>query len=344
MNGALVWLAGRRAHPRRVLAGQLVIALGVAGLCLPAGAVEPLGTPDPALIDYPTGYPPSDVEIDLGRQLFFDPLLSANRQQSCASCHMPERGLGDGLVASTGASGNRLKRNTPHLYNLAWNVVFGWDGATGSLEEQTLRPIMNPDEMDMSLANVIGRLEGATGYRAAFARAFGDAEISSARIATALAAFQRTLITRNSRLDQYLAGDSDALSSAAKRGMNLFEGKANCSKCHDGPNFTDQSFHNIGVRSEDPGRIQVDPSSGLTGAFKTPGLRNVALTAPYMHDGSLATLEEVVRFYNRGGDHQEHRSKLIESLNLSEAEMRDLVEFLNALTEPVPVPRPGPEH
>lgn len=340
VNDASSWLAGCRTGFWRATKVRIVIAAGLLGLCVPVVVAEPLGTPDPGLIEYPSGLPPSDAEIGLGRQLFFDPLLSANRQQSCASCHIPERGLGDGLVTSTGATGVRLQRNTPHLYNLAWNVVFGWDGASGSLEEQALRPIMNPDEMDMSLSNVIRRLEDTPDYRVAFARAFGDGVISAERIASALAAFQRTLVTRNSALDRYLAGDPDALSDAAKRGMGLFEGKARCIKCHDGPNLTDQSFHNIGVDSGDPGRAQIDPSSGLTGAFKTPGLRNVALTAPYMHDGSLASLEEVIRFYNRGGDRKKYRSRLIKSLNLTGPEIQDLVEFLNALTDPVRVIRP----
>lgn len=305
-------------------------------------AVEPLGTPDPGLIEYPNGVAPGAAEIELGRQLFFDPRLSAGGTHSCASCHVPESGLGDGKALSVGASGKALSRNTPPLYNLAWNVVFGWDGASVSLEEQTLRPIMNPDEMDMSLTEMVGRLEGVDTYREAFHSAFGETEISANRVASALAAFQRTLVTQNSALDRYLTGDTRALSDAALRGMQLFEGKANCTKCHDGPNLTDQSFHNIGVASADLGRARVDPASGLVGAFKTPGLRNVALTAPYMHDGSLVSLEEVIRFYNRGGDERQHLSTLIEPLELSDREIQDLIEFLNALTDPIQIRRPNP--
>lgn len=318
----------------------LMAVIGVVMLSSTATAVEPLGTPDPALIEYPSGLPPSEAEVALGRALFFDPILSSNRQQSCASCHIPERGFGDGQAKSLGASGTTLPRNTPHLYNLAWNVVFGWDGAAESLEEQALRPIMNPDEMDMSLANVLARLQATVRYRAKFRDAYGDEAISADRIASALAAFQRTLITRNSPLDRYLAGEHHALSDAARRGLKLFEGKANCIKCHDGPHLTDQSFHNIGVDSGDPGRAQIDTASGLIGAFKTPGLRNVALTAPYMHDGSLESLEDVIRFYNRGGDRQAHLSKLIEPLQLRDDEIQDLAAFLHALTDPIPVQGP----
>lgn len=329
-----------KANTRSLVLPALAAVTGSLWLIQAAFAVEPLGTPDPDLIEYPDGRPPSEAEIELGRQLFFEPQLSANGAVSCASCHDPEKGLGDAQATSVGASGARLRRNTPPLFNLAWNVVFGWDGASRSLDEQSLRPIMNPDEMGMSVAEMTGRLQGLADYPERFRETFGDSRISVERAASALAAFQRTLISMDSPFDRFVRGEAVAMPEAAVRGMKLFEGKANCARCHDGPNLTDQSFHNIGVDSDDPGRETVDPGSGLQGAFKTPGLRNVALTAPYMHDGSLETLEEVIRFYNRGGDRKAHLSSLIEPLDLSDAEMRDLVAFLHALTDPIEIRPP----
>lgn len=331
--------------PARPVILKRTLRLALLPLLLGAGsslAVEPLGTPDPAAIEYPDGLPPTPRVVELGRQLFFETRLSSDQQHSCASCHLPELGLGDGLRLGTGARGNRLARNTPPLYNLAWNVSFFWDGRANTLEEQALQPIQDPDEMNLSLEHMIRNLTQITAYRAQFEQAFGSGEISTERVAQALAAFQRTLNTTNSAFDRYLAGDRSAMSPEAVRGLKLFEGKANCMACHDGPNFTDNSFHNIGLGDKDAGRAKVVKDTKLTGAFKTPGLRNVALTAPYMHDGSLATLEDVMRHYNKGGKKSPHLDQQMKPLNLSEQEIQDLVAFMGALTDPVPVTRPAP--
>jgi cytochrome c peroxidase len=331
----------RNATLKRSLRLALLPLLLGAGSTL---AVEPLGTPDPAAIEYPDGLPPSPSLVELGRQLFFETRLSSDQQHSCASCHLPELGLGDGLRRGHGSSGNRLTRHTPPLYNLAWNVSFFWDGRASTLEEQALQPIQDPNEMNLPLEHMIRNLSDISAYRAQFRQAFGSGEISAERVAQALAGFQRTLNSTNAAFDRYLAGDRSAMSPEAVRGLALFEGKANCMACHDGPNLTDNSFHNIGLGDKDRGRATIVKDAKLTGAFKTPGLRNVALTAPYMHDGSLATLEDVVRHYNKGGKKSPHLDKQMKPLNLSEQDIQDLVAFMGALTDPVPVARPAPHN
>jgi cytochrome c peroxidase len=307
----------------------------------PVYATEPLGTPNPATIEYPDGVKPDAKLIDLGRTLFFDKRLSGNQTQSCASCHSPAKGFGDGMALGHGASGDQLGRNTPALYNLAWNVVFFWDGRADSLEHQALGPIQAAKEMGMpSLTVLVQRLQAVAYYRDQFHQIFGTDTISADNLASAIAAFERTLISNHSAFDRYLAGDKSAMSAAAQRGRKIFEGQGQCTQCHDGPNFTDNSFHNIGIRTSDAGRAAIIKDTSLSGAFKTPGLRNVALTAPYMHDGSLANLEDVVRYYNKGGDVAGNRDKLMKPLHLSDGEEHDLVAFLESLTDPVAVAEP----
>lgn len=314
-----------------------LVGLGIVSMAL---AAEPLATPKTSSIAYPQGVPDSPAQIELGRVLFFDTRLSHNGMQSCASCHNPELGFGDGMARGRGTKGDMLGRNTPHLYNLAWNEVFFWDGRAGSLEEQALGPIQSDKEMALPISLLLSRLNAVAGYKPYFQAAFGSEEITAERVGAAIAAFERTIIGQNSAFDRYLAGDKNAMSPEAQRGLALFEGKAKCTQCHDGANFTDNSFHNIGVKGGDAGRAAIIKDKSLQGAFKTPGLRNVALTAPYLHDGSEPTLESVVRFYNRGGDVVANRSKLIQKLNLSEQDIRDLVTFMGALTDPVRVERP----
>jgi len=300
------------------------------------------GTPDRDDIEYPDDEPHSQRGIELGKVLFFDTRLSVNKRQSCASCHNPDLGFSDGLVTSIGAMGEKVTRNSPHLYNLAWSSSLFWDGRSSTLEEQALGPISAKGEMNLPLEELVPRLNAVPFYQTEFNAVYGEGGITLANIAYALAAFERTIISDNSPYDQYIAGDKNSLSPAAIRGLALFEGKANCIKCHDGANFTDDSFHNIGVSpvNEDNGRAAVFDSKELAGAFKTPGLRNTLLTAPYMHNGSIASLEEVVRFYSVGGEHKENISALIKPLNLSEKEIVDLVAFLGSLTDPVQVERP----
>jgi cytochrome c peroxidase len=279
--------------------------------------------------------------VYLGKVLFFDKRLSSNEKIACASCHNPDLGFGDGLARGFGTLGNQLGRNTPHLYNLAWNVVFFWDGRAQSLEEQALGPIQAPGEMNMPLDKLIERLKQIPFYVKSFTEVYPDSGLTADNVGRAIAAFERTIVSRNSPFDHYMRGDKDAMSPEAVRGMRLFTGKANCSACHSGPNFTDESFHNIGVGGNDAGRATIANDASLTGAFKTPGLRNALLTAPYMHDGSVATLEGVVRYYNAGGAHQQGLSELMKPLHLTDSEVFDLVAFLGALTEPLVVTRPA---
>ena len=244
-----------------------------------------------------------------------------------------------------------MKRHTPHLYNLAWGRTFFWDGRASSLEEQALEPIRNPEEMGLPGDLAAEKLRAIPSYDQAFARAFPKSGVTMKNIATALAAFERTLVARNSPVDRYNAGDTSALDEAAVRGKELFFGRARCATCHSGPNFTDGLFHNTGVIGDDLGRAAFDrvgefqmrpyPFFQMRRAFKTPGLRNVALTAPYQHDGSEASLAEVVRFYNLGGRDPRSYGKALDirPLNLTDAELDDLVAFLKALTSPGTVPQ-----
>lgn len=303
------------------------------------GITSNLGTPDRDDIEYPNDEPHSDAEIELGKVLFFDTRLSEKKTQSCATCHNPELGFGDGLQFSLGDAGAAVGRNTPHIYNLAWNSIFFWDGRAPTLEAQALGPIEAAGEMNLAMDVAIARLEAVPYYQNKFNEIYGTG-VTKEGIGSAIAAFERTLISDNSPFDQYKAGNKSAMGPAAIRGLALFEGKANCVKCHDGPNFTDESFHNIGVDDDDPGRAPIAGDNSLHKAHKTPGLRNVIFTAPYMHNGSEESLEEVIQFYNRGGDRKEGISNLIVPLNLSDAEVRDLVAFLGALTDPVIVHRP----
>jgi cytochrome c peroxidase len=300
-----------------------------------------LGTPDMDDIEYPDDDAPSKQEVELGKILFFDTRLSINNKQSCATCHNPDLGFGDGVAAGSGTMGGSLGRNTPHIYNLAWSSIFMWDGRKPSLESQALGPIEAPGEMNMPLDTLLPKLNAVPFYQQQFKAIYGSADITRENLGKAIAAFERTIISDNSAFDKYIAGDKDAMSASAIRGLALFETKANCIKCHDGVNFTDDSFHNIGIKGDDLGRDAIMQSPGMKGAFKTPGLRNTLLTSPYMHDGSLASLEEVIRFYNKGGDNPQGRSKLIEPLQLTEIEIQELVAFLGALTDPIVIERPS---
>jgi cytochrome c peroxidase len=295
-------------------------------------------------VPHPGGHPPSAAELQLGRSLFFETRLSSNDKVSCGTCHKPERGFGDGLQFSVGVSGRPLRRHTPHLYNLAWNHTFFWDGRVSSLEEQAVAPIRNPEEMGMPADTAAVKLRGIASYAATFGEVYPKSGVTMGNIARALSAFERTIVTRDSPADRFAAGELSALDERAVRGRTLFLGRARCATCHSGLNFTDGLFHNTGVMGDDIGRAAFDrvgefqmrpyPFFQMKRAFKTPSLRNVALTAPYQHDGSEATLLEVVTFYNKGGrDPQSYGKALdIRPLNLADADLQDLVAFLESLT------------
>ena len=298
-------------------------------------AYPPIGPLPPLTI--PADNPQTVAKIELGKKLFFDPRLSGNNLFSCATCHNPTLGFADGLPRFLGGpTAKEGGRHSPTIINCAYNEYQFWDGRAATLEEQALGPIQNPNEMFQTLDNVVRKLSGIPEYVNAFKEVFGTG-ITTDGIAKAIAAFERTIIFSNSPFDKYMQGDEKAMSELAKRGMYLFMGKAECIKCHNGPNFTDNKFHNIGVPmdvpfKEDLGRYNVTKKDADKGAFKTPTLRNITDTAPYMHNGFFPTLFEVVQFYNGGGGRSENKSPDIHGLNLTGEEVNDLIEFMKALT------------
>jgi len=268
----------------------------------------------------------------LGRLLFFDKRLSGDEKMSCATCHQPDKGYCDAVPKGTGNQGKTLARNTPSVVNVDARMPLFWDGRAATPEEQALMPVANPDEMNMDPDKLVAILSVIPEYVARIKRAFGDSEITPKRVGAAIASFERTLVSSDSPFDRAMGGDATAMSDAARRGMKLFVGKGRCTKCHDGPHFTDASFHNIGITGGDVGRYKIVPVAVLKGAFKTPGLRDVELTAPYFHDGSAKTLDDVMAHYNRGGDTKDNLDGDITPLSLNDAEQKDLVAFMKALT------------
>ena len=281
----------------------------------------------------PDDNPLTADKIELGRRLFFDRRLSDDGRVSCASCHRPERAFSGGVSRSSGVHGRRGTRNAPALINRAYGKAFSWDGRTTSLEEQVLRPFQRADEMDLAPDALDARLRADADYRELFQRTFGGPPTVD-DVSRALARFVRAQRFGNSRFDRYQAGDVEALSPEATRGFALFRGRANCSTCHLSPTFTDEAFHNTGVSwgSRDLGRIGVTGQDRDRGAFKTPTLRELARSAPYMHDGSLPTLNAVVEFYSRGVRKNPFLDKEIKPLGLTDAQRRDLVAFLLTLS------------
>lgn len=273
--------------------------------------------------------------VALGRRLFFDPVLSKDLTLACASCHAPERAFTDGRSVSVGIAERRGTRNVPTLVNRGWGESFFWDGRTETLEEQVLRPITSPVELGTKVEAVTERLARDSTYVAAFGQAFGRLPDRES-LARALAAYVRSIQSGGSGFDRVMEGDPTALSDRELRGLELFQGKARCDRCHFGPLLTDESFHNTGVAwragvPTDSGRAIVTGSLRDIGAFKTPTLREVTHTAPYMHDGSLATLEEVIDFYAEGGRPNPALDRLIRPLRLRAEEKAALLAFLRAL-------------
>ena len=299
----------------------------------------------PASIPYPGPTPPTPAQIALGQRLFSEPRLSANGQVSCATCHDPELAFTDGVTRGQGVGKVPLARHTPSLWNLAWSETLFWDGRAPSLEAQARGPIEHPLEMAQPIATGAEKLSADPDLAAAFATAFPTdppphPTISPETIVQALAAYERTLVSPPTRFDRFAAGDDSALSPSERIGYGLFTGRAQCVSCHSGWAFTDRGFHDIGLPSEDLGRGPVIGLSAVDHAFKTPTLRELNWTAPYMHDGSLATLEDVVRHYESGGIPRPTRSPdLPKNLTLTDDERAGLVAFLGSLSSERP-PRP----
>ena len=298
-----------------------------------AGFGRPLGLdlyrPEPA--DNPT----VRATVTLGRRLFRERLLSRDRSLACVDCHRPDRAFTDGRAKAVGVYGRRGPRSVPTIVNRAWGESFFWDGRIATLEEQVLQPIVAELEMDLTIDEAVERLRGTSQYRTAFRETFGR-DVNGDDLARALAAYVRTIQAGASTYDRYVWGEPDALSPDAKAGLDLFQGNANCTACHVGPNLTDEEFHNTGVfwgqQPYDPGRFTVTEVSEDIGKFKTPTLREIARTAPYMHDGSLATLEDVVDFYTDGGRQNPYLDRELRPLRLTEDEKAALVAFLRSLT------------
>jgi cytochrome c peroxidase len=322
----------------------------------------------------PKENPMSEAKVALGRDLYFDKRLSVDDTVSCATCHDPKFAFTDGKPVAEGVGGKRGARNSPTILNAMFNVEQFWDGRAKSLEEQAKQPLINPIEMGMpSHEAVVQKVKRMPEYANRFREVFGGQDpINIDNIARAIAAFERTQLSGDSPFDRFIAGDQNAISEAARRGWELFKGKARCITCHEfnasSPFFTDFKYHNIGIGMKasrnfeslarqiqsmaqqgtltaasidklalsegfsELGRFLVTRQPKDLGAFKTPTLRDVELTAPYMHDGSLKTLREVIEFYNKGGEPNPNLDGGIIKLDLSEGEMNDLEAFLKSLT------------
>ena len=310
---------------------------------LAPGAEPPLGLD--AYMPAPPDNPMTAAKAALGRRLFFDKRLSRDSSMSCATCHDPGLAFTDREPVAVGIDGQKGTRRTPRLINRVYGRSFFWDGRAKSLEEQALKPIENPLEMDLSLDQAVTRLSADAEYAAAFREVF-QAAPEPRYVAMALATYVRTIVSGDSRYDRYVAGDADALNIAERRGLELFRGKASCVVCHLGPNLTDEEFHNTGVgwnedSDQDLGRAQFTNEERDRGAFRTPTLREVASSGPYMHDGSLTTLEDVVDFYSDGGKPNPYLDDEMLRLDLTAAEKADLIAFLHTLSGAV---REGPSH
>ena len=288
----------------------------------------------PAAVPQPADNMMTPERIELGKFLFFDPRLSGSNFISCATCHNPSMGWSDGQPTAIGHGMGQLARSSPTILNTAYQSLMMWDGRFRSLEEQALGPIEDGGEMAQPMIELIPEIKSISKYAVMFEAAYPGEGVTKEGIGKAIASFERSIVSTDSGFDRWLKGVDTAMSDSAKRGFTLFKGKANCAACHSGFNFSDNGFHNIGLPdSKDDGRYRVKKVAVLKGAFKTPTLRDVALTAPYMHNGQYSTLADVVAHYNRGGDKNPgHLSPNMKPLNLSKAEQQDLVEFLKALT------------
>ncbi|RUL83429.1 cytochrome-c peroxidase [Tautonia sociabilis] len=315
----------------------------------PAPAWPPPQEPEVPLglipVFWPDDNPYSPAKAELGRYLYFDTRLSSDNTISCASCHEPSKAFTDSSPVSTGIRSQKGGRSAPTVINRAFTTLQFWDGRAASLEDQAIGPLANPLEMTLETEEskaheaVVARIRGIPGYRPLFEEAFGSEEISLDRVAKAIATFERTVYSGNSPYDRYKAGEDGAMTEAQLRGMDVFFNKAACDACHLGFNFSDESFVNIGIGYDpntgtfaDEGRFAVTKNPKDLGAFKTPTLREIEHTGPYMHDGSLTTLEQVVEHYNKGGIPNPTIDQRMKPLNLTEGEKADLVAFLQALS------------
>lgn len=323
--------------------GRLVgVALLTAGFSIPAHPADRSDFRRPDEIPFPADNLYTSEKAALGKALFFDARLSGAENMTCASCHNPSFGWEVPVKTAVGSLNTRLARRAPTILNAAWIKPFFWDGRAETAEQQAKGPIENPVEMNLPLPAAVARLSAIDGYKKWFARVYPDEGVTPDTIVKSIATFERTIVASHSPFDSWVEGDETALTEAQKRGFALFVGKANCISCHAGWNFTDNKFHDTGLPGSDPGRSRIELGNlHAQHAFKTPTLRDIGQRAPYMHDGELATLNEVVAHYVAGGEDRPSRDPLIGPLDLSDSDASDLVAFLNSLTgtrQVVPMP------
>jgi cytochrome c peroxidase len=295
----------------------------------------------PELPPYPMDNKPTSTRVELGKMLFFDPRVSRDGNMSCASCHNPMLGWSDGLAKGRGFQGQQLDRASPTIINAAYNSIQMWDGRKKDLEDQAMGPLEAAPEMNTDLERFFAWMNTNDGYKLAFAKAYPGEPIGPQAFRKAIASFERTVTSRTSPFDRWVAGDKKAMNSQQLRGMMTFmdPNKGNCAVCHAAPNFTDNGFHNLGLASfgndnPDLGRFAQKRVPLMKGAFKTPSLRDVEHTAPYFHDGSAKTLMDVVEHYAKGGDVRTNLSPNMKPLNLTQSEKENLVAFMRALSSP----------
>lgn len=291
----------------------------------------PLGFPE---LNVPSDNPITKAKIELGKKLFFDNLLSRDSSISCASCHKPSHAFTDGLQKARGIKEREVSRNTPTLTNIAYNNSFLRDGVNPSLEAQVIVPIHEKNEFDFHILLVTERLKKKKEYVELFQKAFGE-KPTPKFISQALATYERTLISGNSRYDKFIFhNDSSAITNKEQRGMRLFN-KLNCNSCHSGFNFSNGEIVNNGLYEvyDDQGKMRVTLDPKDRGSFKVPTLRNIGVTSPYMHDGSLRSLEEVINHYAKGGQNNKNKDERIVSFDLNDKEKSDLIAFLHSLTD-----------
>jgi len=290
---------------------------------------------------HPEDNKPNEARVSLGKMLFYDPRLSGDGNMSCATCHSPLFGWSDGLPTALGNKNKILRRASPTIINTAYNKTQMWDGRKKSLEDQAMGPMEAIEEMNTNIPRLFNMITSSKGYTSAFKAAYPGEKIDQITLAKAIASYERTVISNSSPFDSWVRGDANAMTQQQVRGFKLFadKNKGNCAACHQAPNFVDNGFHNIGLASNDNaepdvGRFTQLPLARMKGAFKTPTLRDIELSSPYFHDGSAATLLDVVKLYAKGGESKTNVSEDLATIKLNNQEMDDIVAFMQALTSP----------
>ncbi len=343
----------------RTIVPALICAMTAAAVAQSPRTEKKLEPLPPVAI--PADNPMTPEKIELGKMLYFDPRLAGDSSLSCAKCHDPEKGFSNGLQMSDAYPGTKHWRHVPTVLNSAYLKQLFWDGRANTLEDQAIGPIAAPIEMNQNYTHLVEKLSNIPEYRQRFKKVF-NSDVNMDNLAKAIAAFERTIVSQSGPVDKFLKGDKNALTASQKRGMDLFTGKANCIACHHGPLLTDHDFHTTGVPEIEPlktesdriatrhffatdqkypnprtveadyGRELITKSQSDRGKFKTPSLRELRWTAPYMHNGALETIEDVVEFYMKGGGEHPNKDPLLKPFELTDQELDDLVAFLEALS------------